>query len=161
VGQRWQDGTWRGAHEHLATAVLRAFLWSLWRRVEAGPGAPAAVVATPAGQMHELGVLLAAGIAADMGWRVVYLGADLPAEEIALAVASSGASAIVLSLVYPLADPRLLDELKRLRGLVGPRLVIVAGGRAAAANQETLAAAGIRVAADLEALGAILGETAS
>ena len=161
VGQRWQDGTWRVAHEHLATAVLRAFLWSLWRRVEAGPGAPAAVVATPAGQMHELGVLLAAGIAADMGWRVVYLGADLPAEEIALAVASSGASAIVLSLVYPLADPRLLDELKRLRGLVGPRLVIDAGGRAAAANQETLAAAGIRGAGDLEALGAILGETAS
>ncbi len=156
LGQRWQDGTWRVVHEHLASAVLRSFLWSLWRRSEPGPGAPSLVVATPSGQRHELGALLAAGIAADLGWRVVYLGVDLPAEEIAAAVQASGARAVLMSLVYPMSDPRLHEEIRRLRTLVGPDLTLVAGGRAASACQEELAASGIQMADDLDSLGRIL-----
>jgi DNA-binding transcriptional MerR regulator/methylmalonyl-CoA mutase cobalamin-binding subunit len=161
LGQRWQDGTWRVVHEHLASAVLRSFLWSMWRRSEPGPGAPSLVVATPSGQRHELGALLAAGIAADLGWRVVYLGVDLPAEEIAAAVQTSGANAVLMSLVYPMSDPRLLEEIRRLRGLVGPDLTLVAGGRAAANCQEELAASGVQTAEDLETLGRILEVGAS
>jgi len=156
LGQRWQDGSWRVVHEHLASAVLRSFLWSMWRRSEPGPGAPSLVVATPAGQRHELGALLAAGIAADLGWRVVYLGSDLPAEEIAAAVQASGARAILLSLVYPMSDPRMHEEVRRLRSLVGPDLTLVAGGRAAMACQEELAASGVQTAEDLETLSRIL-----
>jgi DNA-binding transcriptional MerR regulator/methylmalonyl-CoA mutase cobalamin-binding subunit len=156
LGQRWQDGTWRVVHEHLASAVLRSFLWSMWRRSEPGPGAPALIVATPAGQRHELGALLAAGIAADLGWRVVYLGPDLPAEEIAAAVQTSGATAVLMSLVYPMSDPRLLEEIRRLRSLVGPDLTLVAGGRAAASAEDELATSGVQFAEDPETLGRIL-----
>ena len=97
LGQCWQDGSWRVVHEHAASAVLRAYLWGMWCRVEPGPGASSLVVATLSGQRHELGALLAAGVAADLGWRVVYLGSDLPAEEIAAGVTASGASAVLLS----------------------------------------------------------------
>jgi DNA-binding transcriptional MerR regulator/methylmalonyl-CoA mutase cobalamin-binding subunit len=156
MGQRWREGVWRVVHEHLGSAVLRSFLWSMWRRSELGTGAPSLVVATPAGQQHELGALLAAGVAADVGWQVVYLGADLPAEEIAAAVEASGATAVLLSLVYPLGDTELLHELQRLRQLVGPDLLMVAGGRAVTGIREELAASGIGFAEDLDALASML-----
>ncbi len=156
LGQRWQDGSWRIVHEHVASAVVRSVLWSMWRRSEPGPGAPALAVATPAGQRHELGALLAAGIAADFGWRVLYLGSDLPAEEIALAVQTGRAAAVLLSLVYPVHDPRLAEEIGRLRQLIGPQLPLIAGGRAAAANRDELAACGVQIVADLNELGQTL-----
>ena len=131
LGQRWQEGTWRVVHEHLASAVLRSFLWAMWRRAEPGPGASSLVVTTPSGQRHELGALLAASIAADQGWCVMYLGTDLPAEEIAAAAESSQSSVFLLSLVYPMPDTRLLDEVSLLRKLVGSEVMLVAGGRAA------------------------------
>lgn len=156
VGRRWQDGHWRIVHEHLATAVLRSFLWAMWRRAEPGAEGAAIVVATPAGQHHELGALLVAGIVADLGWRVVYLGCDLPAEEIAAAAAASRVQAVLLSVVYPLHDPRLTEEIRRLRQLVGPFLPLVAGGRAAFNSRDEMKASGVTVAEDLEDLGPIL-----
>ena len=114
----------------------------------------------PAGQRHELGALLVAGIAADQGWRVMYLGTDLPAEEIAAAVDASRASVVLLSLVYPMPDTRLLDEVRLLRKLVGSDVLLVSGGRAAVAMREELAASGIAVIQDLEDLRPILEERA-
>jgi DNA-binding transcriptional MerR regulator/methylmalonyl-CoA mutase cobalamin-binding subunit len=160
LGQRWQEGSWRVVHEHMASAVLRSFLWNMWRRAEPGPGASSLVVTTPAGQRHELGALLVAGIAADQGWRVMYLGTDLPAEEIAAAVDASRASVVLLSLVYPMPDTRLLDEVRLLRKLVGSDVLLVSGGRAAVAMREELAASGIAVIQDLEDLRPILEERA-
>ena len=158
LGERWQAGTWRVVHEHLATAVLRSFLWSFWRRSEPGPGpgAAAVVVATPAGQRHELGALLVAGVVADLGWRVVYLGADLPAEEIAAAMQTCQADAVLLSLVYPVSDQRSFDEIRRLRSLVGPGERILAGGRAATVDRDELVASGVEVAESLEDLSSLL-----
>ena len=157
LGLNWQEGTWRVVHEHVASAVLRSFLWGMWRRAEPGTGAPSVAVATPAGQRHELGALLAAGVAADLGWRVVYLGADLPAEEIAAGVVASGASVVLLSLVYPVADSRLLEEIRRLRGLVGGGVEIVVGGRAVVGCREELEVVGVVVVRDLDGLWGILG----
>ncbi len=156
LGRRWREGTWRVVNEHMATAVLRAFLWSMWRRTDVGPGAPAVVVATPAGQRHELGALMAAGVAADLGRRVVYLGTDLPAEEIAAAMAQSGATTVLLSLVYPTGDARQVDEIRRLRRLCGPDAMLVAGGRGAAEVREELAVSGVRVVDALSDLEGVL-----
>jgi cobalamin-dependent methionine synthase I len=57
--------------------------------------------ATPAGERHELGLLSAAVLAASAGGRVVYLGSDLPAAEIAHAAATAGADIVVMSLTTP------------------------------------------------------------
>ena len=67
--------------------------------------APVLVVATPAGQVHELGALLVGATAANLGWQVTYLGASLPAAEIAGAAQQRRARAVALSLVYPEDDP--------------------------------------------------------
>ena len=59
------------------------------------------MIATPIGQLHDLGATMIGAAAANVGWRTVYLGPGLPAQEIAGAVKSCGAIAVALSLVYP------------------------------------------------------------
>ncbi len=80
------------------------------------------------------------------------------AEEIAAAAESSGADAIVLSLVYPMPDPRLHEEIRRLRGLVRNDVLLVAGGRAAQAMSEELMASGVAVVGDLDELAQTLDD---
>ncbi|HVT37415.1 MAG TPA: MerR family transcriptional regulator [Gemmatimonadaceae bacterium] len=156
IGELWRDGTITAAHEHFASAVIRVFLGHAVKSFAGADGAPVLVVATPVGQLHELGALLAGATAANLGWRVVYLGASLPAAEIAGAARQSAARAVALSLVYPEDDPLLGGELARLRELMPQETILLAGGRAASAYGEALEKVGALQMKDLGHLGAIL-----
>ncbi len=138
IGSSWRDGTLKVAQEHVASAVLRALLVGLAHARELPDTAPRLIVTTPPGQCHELGALLAGATASNQGWRVTYLGACLPAEEIAGAAIQDKARAVALSLVYPEDDPHLEAELTRLRRLMPPGVALLAGGRAAVAYGDLL-----------------------
>jgi methylmalonyl-CoA mutase cobalamin-binding domain/chain len=149
IGERWSNGSLRIVHEHVATAVIRSFVGSL---VEANGYAPAQrqlIIATPPGQNHELGALLAAATAGDLGWGVLYLGPNLPAEEIAAAALQRNARAVGLSLVYPGDDPGLPDQLRKLRRYLGSDVTIFVGGQAAGAYEEVLRETGCLLVEDL------------
>lgn len=156
IGALWRDGIITAAHEHFASAVLRIILGHAAKQFGGGENAPVIVVATPTGQLHELGALLAAAAAANIGWRVTYLGASLPAAEIGGAVRQNQARAVALSIVYPEDDPRLEGELSRLKELLPPGVSLLAGGRAAPAYREALEKAGAVLCQDLAELSAAL-----
>ncbi len=156
IGERWVHGKLSPGHEHLASGVIRRVLETLASSVMPGPEAPGIVVATPVGQVHEFGALFVAAAAATQGWRVTYLGTDLPAADIAGVAESTGASAIAVSLVFPTDDPRIAAELTDLRARVGPAMPILTGGRAAPAYKEAIDAIGARTVSSLEDLYASL-----
>jgi len=64
IGELWRDGTIRIMHEHFATEVIAGFLTNLRRSYRPDPKAPVLVVYTPSGQVHEMGALIIALIAA-------------------------------------------------------------------------------------------------
>ena len=152
LGENWAAGDVGPAHEHLATAVLRTFLGRTLATFQPPLQAPRVIVTTPQGQIHELGALIAAVTAAAAGWRALYLGPNLPYGEIVAAAHQSGAAAIALSIVYPHDDPGLNHELKALRTQVGPEMLIMAGGRAAANYREALDAIGAVTIRDIRGL---------
>ncbi len=156
VGDLWRDGTFTAAHEHFATAVLRTFLARSSTSFAPFSAAPVLLAVTPSGQLHELGALLVCATASNLGWRVIYLGASLPAPEIAGAALQHKARAVALSLVYPEDDPALGDELVRLRSLLPPDTALLAGGRATPAYAAALDRVGALQARDLAHLGRIL-----
>jgi len=158
IGERWQSGRITAAHEHFATALIRSFLATHSRPFALGEQAPRVVVATPAGQLHELGAVMAAASAANLGWRVIYLGASLPPEEIAGAARQNAARAVILSLVYPPDDRQLAPDLERLRGLLPEGTELLAGGRAAPAYAAALRRAGALCPEGLEGLARVLNE---
>lgn len=158
LGEQWRQGSLTAAHEHFATAVLRTHLSLAAKSFAAGPDQPTLLVATPAGQLHELGALLFGALAASLGWQVTYLGASLPAAEIAGAARQQQARAVALSLVYPEDDPRLESELTRLRELLPPAVRIIVGGRALQSYLAACQKIGALQADDLAQAGRLLDE---
>ncbi len=150
IGDDWRAGTLKVAHEHIATAAIRSFLGLSSRQMMLHPSAPWLVVGTPAGQVHEIGAVLAAAVARSFGWHVAYAGPSLPAEEIVSAALARQAVAVALSIVHPSDDPELPAELKRLRRLLPAGIHLVVGGRASAAYAKSLAACGASLVEDLE-----------
>ena len=138
IGTRWHDGLLSPAHEHLTTDVVRRTLTWMMENGAPSPTAPTLVVGTLAGQVHELGAMLAAATASSHGWRVVYLGANLPASEIAIVANHTRATAVALSLVHPTDDPTIAGALRDLRAALPASTAIIAGGSAAASYAHAL-----------------------
>jgi DNA-binding transcriptional MerR regulator/methylmalonyl-CoA mutase cobalamin-binding subunit len=131
VGDLWHSGEIRVANEHLASSVIRGFLYNLLDSYSLNDSAPIMVTATPRGQEHELGALIAGVVAASSGWRVIYLGSNLPSEEIGAVVSHLNAKVVALSIVYPNDDLHLKHELKKFKHLLPDGVSIIVGGRAA------------------------------
>lgn len=131
VGTGWREGTLRPVHEHLAGAVLRRVLERIVESASSPFATANLVVATPTGQVHEFGALLVAAAATAEGWRVTYLGPDLPAEDIAEAAIRTRARGVALSLVYPTGDPAVGEEMRRLRHALPKEVTVLVGGAAA------------------------------
>lgn len=158
IGDLWSDGTLRPIHEHLASSVVRTFLGNMSTAYVPEAGAPQLVVTTPARQLHELGALIVAATAAHEGWRVTYLGPNLPPEEIAAAVFQKGARAVALSVTYPPDDPMLPEELRRIRRLLGPDIDLLVGGQSAGGYAAALHEVGAHSAETLAELRRALNE---
>ncbi len=101
VGVRWHDGTLAISQEHLVLQMLRNFLGSMMRLFRTSSAAVKMVFATPAGELHEFGILAGAMLASISGVEPVYLGANLPSREIANAADRTGARVIVLGITVP------------------------------------------------------------
>ena len=142
IGNQWRAGTLRIAHEHLATAVVRTLLGNICQRSDISTAMPNLVVATPRGQLHEIGALIAGTTAASEGWQVTYLGTNLPAEEIVGCAAQNEAKAIGLSIVYPTDDPHLANELQKLRRGIQEHVPLFVGGAGALAYDRAIRAIG-------------------
>jgi DNA-binding transcriptional MerR regulator/methylmalonyl-CoA mutase cobalamin-binding subunit len=156
VGDEWHAGRMTPSQEHLVSSVVHAIAAETLRAFAAPGGAPRLLVTTPAGDRHAIGAALVGAAAAMEGWNVLYLGADLPAADIAAAAVASGARMVGLSMVYVDSAERMLDELRMLRARLPADVVVLAGGTGAGALATPLRAMGIRVESSLPGLVAEL-----
>jgi len=138
IGERWRTGDLRVAHEHFASAHLRTFLGDLLGNCSVAMDGPAMVITTPQGQAHELGAMMVAVAARRLGWNAVYLGPNLPAEEIVHVIEARQARALALSLCYPSDDVVVPTQLLRMRRLLGPQFPIFVGGQSVAGYRDAL-----------------------
>lgn len=138
IGDLWHDGDIRIANEHLASSVIRSFLSNLVEQHIPSENAPIIISATPRGQDHELGALIVGVTAASVGWKVIYLGPNLPEVEIAAVADSLKARVVALSIVYPSDDPQLIKDLVNLNKILPASVSLIVGGRAAEGYLQTL-----------------------
>ncbi|PYT04610.1 MAG: hypothetical protein DMF60_14765 [Acidobacteria bacterium] len=138
------------AHERVATGLLRRMLGSLIRVYAPSGNLDTLVLATPAGDPHEFDLLLAALLAAVHGWRVVYLGADVAAAEIALAVRLTNAR--VLTLNVATEHYRINEELESISRIVSGSTQVWIIGAAASRQRAHIGRATWSLVRDLEEL---------
>lgn len=143
IGRGWQAGRLGPSTEHIASVAIRRFLEWMSSTNQKDATAPLALTGTPAGQRHEFGALLAGVVAAYEGWRVRFLGPDLPAAEIARAADKLGARMVALSAVHPRLDATGVQEVVEIRRRLPPTVKVVIGGAGADAHRDHWREAGI------------------
>ena len=98
LGDGWARGDVSIAQEHFASNLLRGRLLGLARGWDRGVG-PRAILACPAGERHDLGLLIFGLALREHGWRITFLGADTPPESLAETVQGLAPEALVLAVV--------------------------------------------------------------
>jgi DNA-binding transcriptional MerR regulator len=143
VGDMWALGQIPIACEHLASeVVVHALKGGL--RVARGTG-PLVVAACLPGERHEWGILATLAVAQEEGWRVHYLGADLPVEEVAGASWKLSPAAVGLSSSDPSIVRASLPALAALPGRLPPRTLAVLGGAGMEPHARLLRGYGYRI----------------
>jgi methanogenic corrinoid protein MtbC1 len=88
------------------------------------------VLATPAGESHEFGILAAAMLASLAGVEPVYLGPNLPAREIADAARATSAQVVALGITFLLETTQ--EELRALAAAMPEGIELWVGGAGSA-----------------------------
>lgn len=124
LGDRWERGDASVAQEHFASNVIRGRLASLGRGWGLGRG-PQAVLACAPDEQHDI-ALLAFGLVLNRhGWRIGYLGASTPVDDLIRLAGATHPDLVVVSATRPERLAPLTAQLTRLAGtaplaLAGP-----------------------------------------
>ena len=113
LGERWQRGTASVAMEHFASNLIRGRLAGLARGWGSGHG-PQAMLACPPGELHDMALMVFGIVLHRNGWRIGYLGASTPVEELERAVDASSPNLVVLASTLPETLEPLGPELASL-----------------------------------------------
>ena len=130
VGERWHRGQLSIAQERIISAAVRKQLSSVLDTYSRIANGPVMVLSTPAGERHELGILMCALLAAAKNVRCHYLGPDLPAGELATYAARVRADVVVLSVLMTDDLEGMASQVGQLAQLLPEQIEIWGGGAA-------------------------------
>ena len=126
LGDLWALGRVPIAAEHLASeVVLHALKGGL--RMSRGTG-PLVVCGCLSGERHEWGFLATLAVVQEDGWRIHYLGADLPVDAVVEAAWKLSPEGVAFSGSDPSIVRASLPALAAVVGKLPPRTMAVIGG---------------------------------
>jgi len=114
LGKRWEDAEGSISEEHFFGAFMRNKLGARFHHRHKKTSGKKLLVCCLPGEHHEIGVMLFSLAAHDHGYRLVYLGPNMPLQELATTARRAGCDAIVLSGSVTPQKALLARELPRL-----------------------------------------------
>ena len=127
VGRLWADGTIDVAQEHAASALVGAWLGAQTKSVPPPLQPGLVITAAPAGERHELGLVMFGVFLRRQGIRVLHLGADLPVIDLAAVTTARAAEVVCLSVSTDAARDGYIEAVSRLTRLEMPPRICVGG----------------------------------
>ncbi len=131
-------GNMRLSQESMATSMIRSYMCTLTASDNESDSSLNIVVSTPVGQHHDLIALRMAVAANSYGWNAIYLGTDLPAEEIVYASSRTHAVAVALGIARPADDPHLPNTLRQIRNALAKNTTLIVCGNAVSGYTEVI-----------------------
>lgn len=130
IGEAWHRGEVFISTEHFATAYLRGRLLALLQAYPHRPDAPAVFVGCAPTERHEVGSLIFAVMLRQAGYNVVYLGQDVPTNDIVQAALQTRPAMICMSASSPHSAMLMVDIQDQLSRAEPPVPLFGYGGRA-------------------------------
>jgi DNA-binding transcriptional MerR regulator/methylmalonyl-CoA mutase cobalamin-binding subunit len=127
TGERWHQGTFTIAQEHMVTSLLSGLLASMLRMYHLDNPPARVMLGTLENEHHGFGILASAMLTAAGGLGAIYLGTSLPVREIILAARRTGADAVLIGISATPAAP-VIPALKEIRERIPARTELWAGG---------------------------------
>ncbi len=115
------------AGEHFVSAGLQRHVAAVLAGADPPAGAPRVVAGLARASRHELGILAFAAVLRRAGVEVVYVGSDLPTEDWAATVVSTGARAVVLAVPTAEDVPGVRDAVAAIAAAASEVAVYVGG----------------------------------
>jgi MerR family transcriptional regulator, light-induced transcriptional regulator len=150
IGSMWVCGEANAAQEHFASAFVREKLIGMLEELDAGPAdGPEVVCMGVPGEQHEIGLLAASVYLALRGWRVTYLGPNLPYEDLGAALAARPPRLLCTAIINNGDPVRGREIVNRLQALVPDRTEIIVGGSGIASELGDEQWKGVHLISDL------------
>lgn len=147
IGRLWQQNRISIAQEHMATAISQVAVSRLFEEARPDPAVGVRVlVACVEGEMHEFPARLVADFLELAGFEVLYLGANVPTDDLVKMLREELPGVLALSLTMSFNAPSLRSAVERVRA-EWPDLPIVAGGHALAWEPELATRFGVETCA--------------
>jgi methanogenic corrinoid protein MtbC1 len=127
VGFLWQAGTIFVAHEHFVSNLIRNRLIIETAKFDNNLSAKSILFFLPEGEFHELGLLYLNYLAAENGFKCVYIGQNLPFGDLANLLRSIEFNFICTSFIYAIGKPELEQYLFNLSMAFSKNKILVAG----------------------------------
>ncbi len=128
IGRLWQENKISVADEHLATAISQLAMARLYPEAPRAPGLGRTVaLACVEGELHDMGVRVAADMLEMEGFTVHCLGASVPTEHLIARMIADRPDLLLLSATMTFNLPALRAAIEAVRKAV-PGLPVVAGG---------------------------------
>jgi MerR family transcriptional regulator, light-induced transcriptional regulator len=130
VGRLWQSGRITVAHEHFFSAATQLIMSELYPRIHrhAAKNGNVVVATCVSGELHEIGLRMAADLLELEGWQTYYLGANTPAMSIVDIMREKKARLLMLSMCLPINGPELRALIAMVRQQLGSEVKIIIGG---------------------------------
>lgn len=130
IGERWHGGEVTVVQEHFATAFLRRRLMALFDAYRDPPAGPLAITGSAPSEWHDVGILLVSLILRRHGWRVIYLGQNVPADHLTKEIGRQRPNLICLSATTLESAESLVEVAEAIHKLPEPRPRLALGGLA-------------------------------
>jgi len=129
VGTAWAEGEATVLQEHFISAFCRARMMEMLTLIQTSDhNGPNAICACAPNEAHELGLLGAAVLLSLKGYRVRWLGARCPADELLSLVVRQRPEIVCLAAVCGSASTELLAQAQALSAVLPDHATLIVGG---------------------------------
>jgi methylmalonyl-CoA mutase cobalamin-binding subunit len=148
VGEAWARNELDIHHEHLCTSLIERYLHASALGASPKQDYPIILFALPPGEKHLLGLLMIEAVLADQGAKAIFMGGNIPLNNLKLAAISCKADVVALSFSFAYPARAAAPMLLHLRRLLPDTMEIWAGGAGLASIRRQ--PKGVRILAHIE-----------
>jgi MerR family transcriptional regulator, light-induced transcriptional regulator len=131
IGRLWHIGDVTVAEEHMVTSTTqRAMSVLAQHSTRKAPNGKTMIAASVATNAHDIGIRAIADLYQMAGWRVIYLGSDVPIEDLPPMISYFEADLLILSATLDVQIPQVFATIKNIRKRCEKQIKIMVGGYA-------------------------------